>query len=229
MKTFQIKLMTVAAALAAIALVATPADAQKKSSKKKADAAAAVDSGAAAQVPDAPPEETSAPTEAKRDAFPPINPDDTAFTPSIGKPERGQPGKLEIITRPSGAEVYYADEYRGKTPIVIEATSGRDDLSLDLDGHNLYKSRVNVWPNKTTSLSIELKLPQGDIELTTNPGKASVTLDGRPIGSTQGGPMTIRKVKDGGHILCATAGSKSGCQNVTVLREATVKVKLNLK
>lgn len=226
MKTSKIKIFTAVAVLAALGLVATPAFAAKA---KKKDAPVAADAGEAAQVPDAPPEETSAPSEAQREAFPPINPDDTAFTPSVGKPERGQPGKLEIITRPSGAEVYYADEYRGKTPIVIEATSGRDDLSLDLDGHNLFKSRVNVWPNKTTSLSIELKLPQGDIELTTIPGKASVTLDGRPIGSTQGGPMTIRKVKDGGHILCATAGGKSGCQNVTVLREATIKVKLQLK
>jgi len=225
MKSIKTKLLTAAALLAAVGLVATPAVA-KKAPKK---AAAVADSGAAAAVPDAPPEETSAPTEMQKDAFPPINPDDTAFVPSIGKPERGQPGKLEIITRPSGAEVYYADEYRGKTPLVVDATSGRDDLSLDLDGHNLFKSRVNVWPNKTTSLSIELKLPQGDIELTTIPGKASVTLDGRPIGSTQGGPMTIRKVKDGGHILCASAGGKSGCQNVTVLREAVIKVKLQLK
>ncbi len=226
MKTSKMKLFTAAAVLAALGLVATPAIA--KGGKKKAVPAVA-DSGAAAAVPDAPPEETSAPTEMQKDAFPPINPDDTAFVPSVGKPERGQPGKLEIITRPSGAEVYYADEYRGKTPLVVETTSGRDDLSLDLDGHNLFKSRVNVWPNKTTSLSIELKLPQGDIELTTIPGKASVTLDGRPIGSTQGGPMTIRKVKDGGHILCASVGGKSGCQSVTVLREAVIKVKLQLK
>lgn len=225
MKTSKMKLFTAVAVLAALGLVATPAIAAKA---KKKSAPVAADS-AAAMVPDAPPEETSAPTEMQKDAFPPINVDDTAFTPSVGKPERGQPGKLEIITRPSGAEVYYADEYRGKTPLVVETVSGRDDLSLDLDGHNLFKSRVNVWPNKTTSLSIELKLPQGDIELTTIPGKASVTLDGRPIGSTQGGPMTIRKVKDGGHILCATAGSKSGCQSVTVLREAAIKVKLQLK
>lgn len=222
MKSNRLNLLTAAAMMAALGFAATPALA--KSKKKAADA------GAVAPVADSAPAPGGTPTEPeKKEALPPINPDDTAFEPSKGRPERGQPGKLEIITRPSGAEVYYADEYRGKTPIVIDATSGRDDLSLDLDGHNLYKSRVNVWPGKTTTLNIELKLPLGDIELTTNPGKAAITLDGKPIGSTQGGPLTIRKVKDGGHVLCASAGGKGGCETVQVQREATIKVKLNLK
>lgn len=225
MKSIRLNLLTAAAMIAVLGMVAAPAMASK--GKKSAPAAETTE---AAPVEEAPAPASGEPTAPlAREAFAPVNPDDTAFEPSKGKPERGQPGKLEVITRPSGAEVYYADEYRGKSPIVIEAISGRDDLSLDLDGHNLYKSRVNVWPNSTTSLSIELKLPQGDVELTTVPGKASVTLDGRPIGSTQGGPMTIRKVKDGGHILCATAGNKSGCQNITVRREETIKVKLVLK
>ena len=220
MKSTRISILTAATLLAAL-MVASPAEAKGK--KKVSNAAAEVADTTAPEAPS----EASAPE--KREPLPPINADDTAFAPSKGKPERGSPGKLEVNTRPSGAEVYYADEYRGKTPIVIEAMSGRDDLSLDLDGHNLFKSRVNVWPNSTTTLNIELKLPLGDIEVTTNPGKAAITLDGKPIGSTQGGPMTIRKVKDGGHVLCASAGGKGGCETVTVLREALVKVKLNLK
>lgn len=227
MKSTRLNLLTAAAMIAALGMVAAPAMAAK-GKKKSAPAAQTTDSIAPVEEAPAPASgEPTAPME--KEAFPAINPDDTAFEPTKGKPERGQPGKLEIITRPSGAEVYYADEYRGKSPLVIDAMSGRDDLSLDLDGHNLYKSRVNVWPNTTTSLSIELKLPQGDVELTTVPGKASITLDGKPIGSTQGGPMTIRKVKDGGHILCGTAGNKSGCQSITVRREETIKVKLVLK
>jgi PEGA domain len=225
MKSNRLNLLTAAAMIAALGMVAAPAMAAK--GKKKTAPVADSTVAPVADAPTTPGGEPTAP-EAK-EALPPINSDDTAFEPSKGKPEHGQPGKLEIITRPSGAEVYYADEYRGKTPIVIDATSGRDDLSLDLDGHNLYKSRVNVWPNATTTLNIELKLPLGDIELTTVPGKAAVTLDGKPIGSTQGGPLTIRKVKDGGHILCGSAGNKGGCQNVTVRREETVKIKLNLK
>jgi hypothetical protein len=223
MKSNRLNLLTAAVMLAALGMVATPVFAAK-AKKKSADA------GVAAPVADAPAPESGAPSAPeKQEPLPPNNPDDTAFEPSKGRPEKGQPAKLEIVTRPSGAEVYYADEYRGKTPIVIDATSGRDDLSLDLDGHNLYKSRVNLWPNKTTTLNIELKLPLGDIELTTNPPKASITLDGKPIGSTQGGPLTIRKVKDGGHVLCGSAGGKGGCETVQVQREATIKVKLNLK
>lgn len=225
MKSNRLKLLTAAAMIAALGMVASPAVAKGK--KKTAPVAA---EGAAAPVedaPEAPTGEASAPE--ARDALPPINPDDTAFEPSKGKPERGGRGMLEIITRPSGAEVYFADSYRGKTPISVDVPSGRDDLSIDLDGWNLFKSRANIWEGKTTTLNIELKLPLGELLIQTNPGKASVTLDGKPIGSTQGGPMTVRKVPAGKHNLCASAGNKGGCQAIIVPREEVLKVQLNLK
>ncbi len=227
MKSIKIKLLTAAAVIAAMGIIATPAIAgPKKGGAKKA---AVADSGTAAAVPDAPPEETSKPSEFKKEALPPINPDDTAFVPSKGKPERGGTGTIEIITRPSGAEIYFADEYRGKSPISVEVPSGRDDLSIDLDGWNLFKSRVNIWNGQKTTLNIELKLPLGEIQVTTNPGKASITLDGRPIGSTQGAALSVRKVPAGKHNLCGSAGSKGGCQAIEVPREDVLKVQLNLK
>ena len=204
-----------------LGVAAVPAHAKKKPAKGSDAAAPVADTSA--------PEQTSAPTEAKRDPLPPINPDDTSFAPSKGKPERGSPAKLEIITRPSGAEVYYADEYRGKSPIVIEANSGRDDLSIDLDGWNLYKSRVNLWPNQTTTLNIELKLPLGGLKITTNPPKAQITLDGRPIGSTNGAELNVGKVPAGKHNLCGNAGGRGGCQAIEVPREDVLKVHLNLR
>lgn len=203
-----------------LGLFSTPVHAKKK--KTAPDVAAPV-------ADTTPPEASGTPTEAKRDPLPPINSDDTAFNPSKGKPERGGQGKLEINTRPSGAEVYYADEYRGKSPITIDASSGRDDLSIDLDGWNLYKSRVNVWPNQTTTLNLELKLPLGGLKVTTNPPKAAITLDGKPIGSTQGAELNVGKVPAGKHTLCGNAGGRSGCQNIEVPREDVLKVQLNLK
>jgi len=201
-----------------LGLLAVPAHAKKK---KAPDAAAPV---ADTTSPDA----ASAPTEAKRDPLPPINPDDTAFAPSQGKPERGGNGTLEINTRPSGAEIYLADEYRGKSPITIQASSGRDDLSIDLDGWNLYKSRVNIWNGKTTTLNLELKLPLGTLKITTVPGKAAITLDGKPIGSTQGAELNVGKVPAGKHTLCATGGGRNACEAIVVPREDVLPVKLTL-
>ena len=208
----------IAGAALILGLLAVPAHAKKK----KAPVAAAPVADTTS------PEASSAPTEAKRDPLPPINPDDTAFDPSIGKPERGTPATLEIVTRPSGAEIYYADEYRGKSPITIQASSGRDDLSIDLDGWNLYKSRVNLWPNKTTTLNIELKLPLGTLKITTVPAKAAITLDGKPIGSTQGAELNVGKVPAGKHNICATGGGRSACQAIVVPREDVLPVKLVL-
>lgn len=211
-------------AILAMSIAATPALAKGKAKKAK-------DDGTAAQVQDTttPPESGAPSAPEKRDPLPPINNDDTAFAPSVGKPERGGKGKLEIITRPSGAEVYYADEYRGKSPLVIDANSGRDDLSIDLDGWNLYKSRVNVWANKTTTLNLELKLPLGQLKITTIPPAAEVTLDGKPIGRTQGAELNVGRVPAGKHNICGTKGGLSGCQAIEVPREDVLKVQLKLK
>lgn len=158
-----------------------------------------------------------------------INPDDTAREPSVGKPERGGEGELEIITRPSGGEVYFADEYRGKSPLSVKVPSGRNDLSIDLDGWNLVKMRVNVWANKKTTLNLELKLPLGTLQIKTVPPKANITLDGKAIGSTKGAELNVGRVPAGKHNLCATAGSLSGCQAIEVPREDTLKVLIKMK
>lgn len=165
----------------------------------------------------------------EKQELPPINPDDTAREPSVGKPERGGEGELEIITRPSGGEVYFADEYRGKSPLIVKVPSGRNDLSIDLDGWNLVKTRANVWTGKRTTLNMELKLPLGTLQITTVPAKASITLNGRAIGSTNGSYLNVGRVPAGKHNLCATAGSKGGCQAIDVPREDTLKVVIKLK
>lgn len=209
----------------AFCLAAAPGFAAKKGGKK-----AAAETAQAEQIADAPNADTATPSAVyKGEAMAPINVDDTAFEPSKGKPERGGKGQLVINTRPSGAEIYYADQYQGKSPITIDANSGRDDLSIDLDGWNLYKSRVNVWNGQTTTLNIELKLPLGNLQVTTNTGKASISLDGRPIGSTQGAALNVSKVPAGKHNLCGSGGGKSGCQAIEVPREETLKVHLNLR
>ncbi len=165
----------------------------------------------------------------ERQALIPIKSDDTARDPSVGKPERGGEGTLEIMTRPAGGEVYFADEYRGKTPLTVKVPSGRNDLSIDLEGDNIVRMRVNVWPEKTTLLNLELKRPIGTVQVTTVPGSASITLNGRAIGSTKGAYLNIGRVKAGNHILCATAGGRSGCQNISVPAEDTLKVQLKMK
>ncbi|MBK8804157.1 MAG: PEGA domain-containing protein [Fibrobacteres bacterium] len=214
---------TLAFCLAAVPGFAAPKKAAKKAAQETAQAAPVEE--AQNQNPDT----ASASAAYKGEAMAPINMDDTAFEPSKGKPERGGKGQLIINTRPSGAEIFYADEYRGKSPLTIEANSGRDDLSIDLEGWNLYKSRVNVWNGQATTLNIELRVPLGNLQVTTNPGKASISLDGRPIGSTQGAALNVAKVPAGKHNLCGSGNGKSGCQAIEVPREETLKVHLNLR
>jgi len=182
---------------------------------------------AAAAIAQEDPAVTAANSE--RQALAPIKSDDTARDPSVGKPERGGEGTLEITTRPAGGEVYFADDYRGKTPLSVKVPSGRNDLSIDLEGDNIVRMRVNVWPDKVTSLNMELKRPIGTLQITTVPGSASISLDGRAIGATKGSYLNIGRVKAGSHSICATAGGMSGCQTVNVPAEDTLKVQLKMK
>ena len=199
-----------------LGILAVPAHAKKKKSD------------AAAEVVDTTKDSSSAPSAIKQAPLPPHDPDAPAYAPSKGKPERGDSGTLEVITRPSGAELYYADEYQGKTPLKLSVPSGRDDMSLVLNGWNLYKSRVNVWKGQTTTMNIELKLPLGTLQITTVPSKAEITLDGRPIGSTQGAELNVEHVPAGKHNLCAVNGGRSDCQAINVPAEDVLKVQLKL-
>lgn len=165
----------------------------------------------------------------KPEPLPAINAEDTALNPEKGRPERGGTGTLEIVTRPAGGEVYFADEYRGKSPLSVEVPSGRNDLSIDLDGWNLVRTRVNVWPDQKTTLNFELKLPLGAIRITTQPSKAEIRLDGKPIGRTQGAELNVGRVQAGKHELCAQAGAQSTCQSIEVPREDTLQVNLKVR
>jgi hypothetical protein len=149
---------------------------------------------------------------------------------SIEVPPRGKTGFIEVKTMPPKAMVYLDGEELGLSPIEKRSfRSGRFDFTVILNGEELIKERVNIWPDRTTSINKELVLPYGSVFLTTKPGYTTVYIDGEEVGKTTGGPLTINNVSAGTHILKVSARKKGSREvEVTVQGEDTVKVDISL-
>jgi len=144
-------------------------------------------------------------------------------------PPRGQRGKISITTTPSKAVVYLAGQNLGKTPIEeMEVNSGRHDLTIMLEGEELVRERVNIWPNQTLVLDKKLILPYGSLTITTTPSKAKVFIDGENVGQTSGAPLTVNNIQAGTRILKVTAGKKSKEMQVEIKGEETLSLEIVL-
>ncbi|MBR3670853.1 MAG: PEGA domain-containing protein, partial [Fibrobacter sp.] len=89
-------------------------------------------------------------------------------------PPRNKPATVTIITNPPNSDVYLGNELLGKSPIENkQVMSGRQTLIVIDQGYELVNQRVNVWPgnDKRNTFDYGTKIPKGNIEVTTKPGK----------------------------------------------------------
>ncbi len=104
-------------------------------------------------------------------------------------------GSVKVTSSPSKADVYFAGQYVGKTPITIKSVAvGEYTLEVKLKGYNSYKTTVKVSANRTTPVHAKLTksstkksakttgtavLPidepeTGTIKITSNPSNANI-------------------------------------------------------
>lgn len=148
-------------------------------------------------------------------------------------PERGGMGTVTIKTDPEGSMVYLDGQELGKTPIIKKQfRSGRVDLVIIEEGRRqqieLVNTRFNIWPNKENIFETKTRMPWGNIELTTNPGKCQVLIDGDNAGSTEGSTFTMHNLREGDHLIeINCGGSRRADTLVRVIGEETVKINLD--
>ena len=157
-------------------------------------------------------------------------------------PERGETGHVTIKTDPQGSKVYLDGEELGKTPIVNrEFPTGRFDLVI-IDDENakqaqqLVNMRFNVWPDKNGKqdprnvYETKTRMPWGNLELTTTPGKCQVMIDGDLADRTDGGTLTLHNIREGDHLIEINCGGGMVKDSlVRIVGEETIKVHLNAK
>jgi hypothetical protein len=67
------------------------------------------------------------------------------------------PGSLQVVSRPSGAEVIVDGQPVGRTPLSIEVSSGAHTVRLSLPGFNPWQTTVNVQPGSPMRVSGSLE------------------------------------------------------------------------
>ena len=146
-------------------------------------------------------------------------------------PPRGGQGTVKIITTPEKAVAYLGGVKLGNTPIDTTFESGRHTLTLMLNGEELVRERVNIWPNKTFTFEKELLLPYGNVVIKPNPLSCDckVSIDGEEVGNTKRGVLTINKLEAGTRVIRVSNGAKSKEFKVDILPEQTLELEVNFK
>ncbi len=113
----------------------------------------------------------------------------------IAPPEQDLPASLRVNSRPSGAEVFINNVYRGNTPIVIsKIPPGTVNVLISKEGKAGHSESITLSPGENKDMGV-LKLGQlyGTVSIESSPAGADVAFDGQKISATT--PLTIRKVR----------------------------------
>lgn len=98
-------------------------------------------------------------------------------------------GQVQLNSNPGGAEVTVAGESRGTTPLTTELLASGETVKVSLSGYKPWQQSLNVAIGDTLEVPlIELQPADGTLLLSSTPSGATITVDGRYLGTT---PMEL--------------------------------------
>jgi formylglycine-generating enzyme required for sulfatase activity len=99
-------------------------------------------------------------------------------------------GRVELLSTPSEASVNVNGEFRGRTPLRLRLTPGRNhEIVLTKPGYEDFVRELSVAADSGRQLAIELTAQYGEVEIQSEPANAEIWVDGRRAGNT---PSTLR-------------------------------------
>jgi len=108
-------------------------------------------------------------------------------------------GSIEVNTTPSGAVVLLNGKEFGRTPLSRKKIQkGRYHLELKLQGHDTWRSEIQIIEGRKKRLEQELVSLYGSLKITTTPTNATVFIDGRKSGTT---PFQLDEILNGRYAL----------------------------
>ena len=113
-------------------------------------------------------------------------------------PDRGQ---VSIQSDPPGGDLYFDDDYRGVTPLIIDNVfPGRHEIQIRKMGYEACHDVVSVATGTTAEYTEYLvPLPvTGFMGVISAPAGANVSIDGREIGIT---PTNLLRISSGNHTV----------------------------
>jgi formylglycine-generating enzyme required for sulfatase activity len=92
-------------------------------------------------------------------------------------------GLVQLRSSPTGARVTVDGRYRGQTPLDLALSPGkRYELKLGKAGYQTVSRTVVVTSGQGQRVQVDLPAFVGEIRILSNPGNATVYLDGRELG-----------------------------------------------
>jgi len=145
-------------------------------------------------------------------------------TASAAKPAAAERARLN--SRPEGAAVTVDGVARGVTPIELTLAPGPHDVVLHNDAG---ERRLIVNVEKGTVISENVDMPaalaSGQLDVTSDPSGARVTVDGNAAGRT---PLKVRSLTPGRHTVVVSEGNSAVNRAVDVTAGATVNMFISL-
>jgi formylglycine-generating enzyme required for sulfatase activity len=119
-----------------------------------------------------------------------------------------EPGHLAVTSEPAGSLVLLDDTSRGRTPVTLDSVSpGTHTLTLKHPRYFSETLEIDVAGRDITQeVAVTLKPAWGTIRLSSNPGGARVTVDGKTLGTT---PLAAPVLSSGETVTLTLPGHKT--------------------
>jgi hypothetical protein len=138
-------------------------------------------------------------------------------------------GALQVLSEPSGAEVWLEGERVGRTPWeALEKLSGSYRLEVKKEHHLSFRDTVVVQDGETTPVTAHLKANFGGLSITSDPAGARIVLNERDTGETT--PATFPVLKPGVYVVkLSLTGHGEAAENASVRVGATESLDVALE
>lgn len=108
-------------------------------------------------------------------------------------------GSLTIVSIPAGAVVSLNEQIKGRTPLIInELASGEYEITITKDLYHIYTERFIITDGSENTRDITLLPAFGELIIDTEPGGATVYLDGQNRGQM---PASFNELPSGTYAL----------------------------
>ena len=117
---------------------------------------------------------------------------------------------VEIKTSPEGARITINGEDRGSSNLQLDLPAGTYDLQAELAGYQKESTRLEVKLGAPASINLALQALPQTVRIYTDLASGSITLDGKPGGSLQGGELVLDSLLPGPHKIDVEGGKSRG-------------------
>jgi formylglycine-generating enzyme required for sulfatase activity len=136
-------------------------------------------------------------------------------------------GVLELVSRPSGANVTVDGEFRGQTPLTVELAPDRaHEIALSRPGYRRYRASVTLAAGASEQRDLRLEPRLGEVVLEVDPPAAELRIDGELVGT---GSRSVSLPEVEHEIVATLAGYETLRRRVTPREGLRQLVKLELK